>query len=58
VGEPVVCENGAHRLEPLADIQRLRREELAATDWRDRCVELGIAELSLAPAGEPAPAVA
>ena len=58
LGEPVVFERGQHRIEPLRDIERLGKGELAAEEWRRRCGELGIADLPLAGAGEPAPSAA
>ena len=58
VGEPVVCEHGPHRIEPFDDAERLGKGVLSAADWRERCSELGIADLRLAEAGEPAPPAA
>jgi hypothetical protein len=58
VGEPVVCERGPHRIEPFGEVERLGKGELTATEWRSRCSELGIADLRLAGAGEPAPSAA
>jgi hypothetical protein len=42
----------------VRDLERLGKGELAAEEWRERCSELGIADLRLAGAGEPAPAAA
>jgi heat shock protein HtpX len=47
VGEPVACERGGQRIEPIADVERVAEGELPAADWRARCEELGIAELAL-----------
>ena len=58
VGEPVVCERGQHRIEPFGDVERLGSGELSAAEWRERCHELGIADVRLAEAGEPAPSAA
>jgi heat shock protein HtpX len=58
VGEPVVCEHGQHRIEPFGDVERLGSGELSAAEWRERCNELGIADVRLAGAGEPAPSAA
>jgi heat shock protein HtpX len=58
VGEPVVCERGPHRIEPFGEVERLGNGELTAAEWRERCSVLGIADLRLAGAGEPAPSAA
>jgi heat shock protein HtpX len=58
VGEPVVCERGPHRVEPFGEVERLGSGELTAEKWRERCSELGIADLRLAGAGEAAPPAA
>jgi heat shock protein HtpX len=58
IGEPVACERGAHRIDPFGEVERLGKGELTAEEWRRRCDELGIAELSLAAAGVPAPQAA
>jgi hypothetical protein len=58
VGEPAVCERGSHRIEPFGEVERLGSGELTAGGWRERCGELGIADLLLAGAGEPAPPAA
>jgi len=58
VGETVACERGAERIEPFGDIERLGSGELTAAAWRDRCNELGIADLALAARTEPAPSAA
>jgi hypothetical protein len=58
VGEPVVCKRGQNRIEPFGEVERLGTGELTAAEWRERCSELGIADLRLARAGEPAPSAA
>ena len=58
LGEPVVCQSGSQRIEPFAEIERLGSGELSADEWRNRCTELGIAELRLGATGAPAPAAA
>jgi heat shock protein HtpX len=58
VGEPVVCERGPHRVEPFGEVERIAGGETTAAEWRERCGELGIADLPLAGAGEPAPSAA
>jgi heat shock protein HtpX len=58
VGEAVVCERGPHRVEPFGEVERIAGGEMTAAEWRERCGELGIADLPLAGAGEPAPSAA
>jgi Zn-dependent protease with chaperone function len=55
LAEPVTCRHGGHELQPAAVVGALREGELETEAWAARAHELGIAELALAPAEQPAP---
>jgi heat shock protein HtpX len=58
LGEAVVFERGPHRIDLFGEVERLGKGELSAAEWRERCSELGIADLRLAGAAEPSPSAA
>jgi heat shock protein HtpX len=49
-GRPVVMRRGEATLEPFVEVNRLARGELDADAWQRKCWDLGIRDLSLAPA--------
>jgi heat shock protein HtpX len=49
-GRPIVMRHGDAVLEPFVEVNRLARGEVDADTWQRRCWELGIRDLSLAPA--------
>jgi heat shock protein HtpX len=58
VGEPVAFERGSQRIEPFGEIGRIVNGELTPAEWRERCSELGIADLHLGARSESAPSTA
>lgn len=49
-GRPIVMRRGDDVLEPFNEVDRLARGDLGAEAWQQRCWDLGIREVSLAPA--------
>jgi heat shock protein HtpX len=48
-GRPIVMRHGDDVLEPFNEVDRLAREGVSAEAWQQRCWDLGIRDLSLAP---------
>jgi Zn-dependent protease with chaperone function len=48
-GRPVVMRRGASSIEPFVEANRLARGETDAAAWQQRCADLGIKDLPLAP---------
>ena len=49
-GRPVVMRREASAIEPFAEVDKLARGEVDTESWQRRCWDLGIRDLSLAPA--------
>jgi hypothetical protein len=49
-GRPVVMRRGEATLEPFAEVNRLAAGEVDVETWQRRCADLGIRDVSLAPA--------
>ncbi len=48
-GRPVAMRHGEVTIEPFLEVNRMARGEVDAPAWQQRCVELGIRDLPLAP---------
>lgn len=48
-GRPVVMRRGEVTIEPFLEVNRMARGEVDAPAWQQRCVELGIRDVPLAP---------
>ena len=47
VGEPIYCERDGVRFEPFAAIQALSMSTMKTEEWKQQCIEAGIADMNL-----------